>query len=195
MPSFTYCLLFLCTALAPLSLSGRRFQGYLNAGVNLSQIDGDKLAGFNQPGLAGGLQVNALLNDRWEASMELRYAQQGARRNSNDDPAAAYDRIRLHFVEAPFMLHFNEWKFQLGAGASYSRLVRFKTIDAFGDDVTDLQDFNPNQLAAVLGATIFLTPKSGLNIRWSKHFTNLQSNSNAPRWIARTISVQGVFLL
>lgn len=187
--------LIVVLALGPLFLSGQRFQGYLNAGVNFAQIDGDKLAGFNQPGLTGGLQVNAPFNDRWEVSMEMRYSQEGARRNNNDDPSAPYERIRLNFVEVPFMIRFNEWKFQLGAGVSYARLIDFKTIDAFGDDVSSLQRFNANQLSAVLGATVFLTPKSGLNIRWSKHITNLQSDANAPRWIPRAISIQGVFLL
>ncbi|MFM8361426.1 MAG: hypothetical protein ACKOA4_01895, partial [Haliscomenobacter sp.] len=74
-------------ALASLPLKAQqRFKSSFNAGLNLSQIDGDRLAGFNQPGLAAGLKVNTVLRPRWEWSLELLFSQQCARRNTNDDP-------------------------------------------------------------------------------------------------------------
>ena len=180
----------------PLKAQSQRFKSSFNAGLNLSQIDGDRLAGFNQPGLAAGLQVNTVLSPRWEWSLELLFSQQGARRNTHDDPAAAYDRIRLNRAEIPLMLQFNEWKFQVGAGLSYSRHISHKVVDAFGVDVSEQIVFRPNGLSAVIGATVFLRERSGLNLLWQKNFWDLHpASSSQPRWIGRSIGIRGVFLL
>ena len=170
-----------------------RFKGSLLAGLNLSQIDGDRLAGFNQPGAAAGIQVNTIFSTRWEMSMALQFAQQGARRNLNDDPAAAYARIRLNRVEVPVMLQFNEWKFQVGAGLSYSRLIRQRVLDSLEEDVSDQIGFRPDGLSYLFGGTFFFKPDTGFHIQWQKGLWSLLPAGSAQnRWISRNISLSWV---
>ena len=55
-------------------LPAQTFKAMVVVGGNLSQIDGDKLGGFNKLGLNTGLRVSADLNDRWSLSTEFLYS-------------------------------------------------------------------------------------------------------------------------
>lgn len=168
----------------------RTFQASLVGGFNLSQIDGDKLGGFNLIGLNAGAKVGFALSERWQLGLEMLYSQQGSRRVLNDDPAAFLERMRLNFVEVPLMIHFRDWKILVGAGLSYNRLINFKVEDVTGEDITDQQDFNPNIVSVVLGGTFMIRERLGLNIQWSKYLNDLQANPDAQAYIGRTVSVR-----
>lgn len=172
----------------------QRFQAGIVAGANLSQIDGDRLAGFNQPGISAGAKVATVLSDRWQLSLELLYSQQGARRTNNDDPFSAYEKIRLNFVEVPVLINFKEWKFHLFAGVSYNRLINSKVIDAFGVDVTDLQDFNENIFSLTLGGIYYINENVGVDIRWLRALSDLQAQQSRDSFIGRSLSFRLVYL-
>ncbi len=187
-------LLLLLFAMTTLSVNAQRFVGGVVAGVNLSQIDGDRLAGFHKIGFNAGGKVGAKLSDRWQLSLELLFSQQGARRVINDDPAAVYDDIRLNFVEAPVMINFKEWKFHVSAGVSYARLINFKVIDIFGADVTSLQNYNENIFSIHLGGTYYFNNKIGMEVRWFKSLNNLQALEGAGNYIGRSVSCRAIYL-
>jgi hypothetical protein len=191
--SHSWAIVFIFTFTA-YHTSAQRFIGGLTAGVNLSQIDGDRLAGFHQPGLNAGARVAAVLGERWQLSVEMLYSQQGARRSRYDDPGAALDNIRLNYVEAPFMLHFKEWKLLASAGLSYARLINARVIDIFGEEVTDSQNLDPNQFLVVLSATYFFSDKWGLNVGWSRSMNNMKADPGAGKWIGRNIHIRGLYL-
>ena len=172
------------------SLSGQTFEGGLVGGFNLAQLDGDKLGGFNKIGLNAGARVSANLSERWALSWQLLYSQQGSSRTRDDDPSSIYDKIRLNFVEAPFLLHFTDWKFELDAGVSYTRLISHKVTDFTGQDISDNQNYRPNSFFAVLGVTFWQNDTIGWNFRWIKAFNNLQADAGNGRFIGRTISLR-----
>ncbi len=172
----------------------RRFIGGVVAGINLSQIDGDLLAGFNKLGFNVGAQVSAVLAPRWQLGMEMLYSQQGSRRNLNDPPSATFDRVHLQFVEVPVMLHFLEWRFRIKAGISYARLINYRVEDVFGEDISEQQDFRPNLLFVRVGATYFFTPNIGLNLGWNKSLIDMEANENAGTLLGRNIHLRGVYL-
>lgn len=186
--------LVFCLFLLAANASAQRFQGGLVAGFNLSQVDGDKLAGFNKIGVNAGGKVAAILSERWQLSLELLYAQQGASRTRTDDPASIYDKIRLNFVEVPVMINFKEWKFHVSGGVSYARLINFEVIDFTGFDISDQQTFNENIFSLQLGATYYFNEKAGFEIRWIRALNDLQAEENASSLIGRTISIRGIYL-
>lgn len=183
-----------CFLMIVISLQAQRFQAGLVAGVNLSQIDGDRLAGFNQPGLSAGGKVATILSDRWQVSVEMLYSQQGARRNNKDDPSSAYDRIRLNFVEVPVAINFKEWKFHLTAGVSYARLINYKVIDFSGVDVTDSEDFNENIYSLVLGGIYYFREDMGVDVRWIRSLNDLQAAKDRDSLIGRSLSFKLIYL-
>jgi len=187
-------LLLAIFALVHTKSQAQRFQGGIIAGFNMSQLDGDRLAGYNQIGLVGGLRTSALLADKWHLSLELLYSQLGSDRSRNDDPFSPYDNIRLNFVEAPVFVSFTDWKFKIYAGGSYARLINYKVIDVLGEDITDDQTYNPDLFSLILGATFHFTDKIGLDVRWSRHLNSLQADAGDGRILGRQVSIRGLYL-
>lgn len=189
------CTLLVGRLLEAQTPSDRTFQASAIVGLNLSQIDGDKLSGFHQPGLNVGAKVDFSMAERWRLGLEMLYSQQGARRVFNDDPSATLDKLRLNFVELPLMVHFRDWKLQAGAGIIYHRLINFTASDVIGEDITDLQNFSTDVFSMVFGCTFDLKKQMGLNIQWSKYLTDLQADPNAVSYIGRSISIRWLYRL
>ncbi|MCB0572650.1 MAG: PorT family protein [Phaeodactylibacter sp.] len=198
--------LFLLSALSLSAQSDgpqRRFEGGLVAGFNMSQVDGDLLHGFHKIGVNAGGRVNAVLNERWRIGLELLFSQQGASRGRLDNPASQYDKIRLNFVEAPVLVHFQDWKIQATAGVSYGRLINYEVIDYTGEDATEQIPLRENLFSIVLGGTIFVSDNFGINIYWSKWLNNLRiGDTSTPtpvggesgKFIGRNVTVRGVYM-
>jgi hypothetical protein len=177
-------------------LHAQRFKAGVVAGVNLSQIDGDRLDGYNRLGISAGAKVAAMLTDtgRWQLSMELLYSQRGSNQTVTDDPASIYDNIRLNTVEVPVMLHFKDWKFLFSAGFIYNRLINYSVTDRTGIDITDDQTYDPNMFSFALASTFFFTKNLGLNIRWSRSITDIQADNRDSSFIDRTVAVRAVYM-
>ena len=182
----------------------RRFEAGVVAGMNLSQIDGDDLTGFNKIGVNVGARVDAILTERWRLSLEMLFAQQGASRHKLDNPASAFDKIRLNLVEAPVMVHFQDWKIQAIAGVSYARVINAEVIDYTGEDATESYPLQEDLFSIILGGTFFFQENLGINIQWSRWLNNLLvSDGNEPsplpgqqsgRWIGRTVTIRGIYM-
>lgn len=187
---FLYLMLFVC-----FTGSAQRFRATLAGGFNLSQIDGDGLGGFRQPGATAGLRVTAQLSDRWQIGPELLFSQEGSRKSSLEGSAFGFDNIRLQLVQVPLMLYFSDWKIQIGAGLSYGRLINFRVEDVTGADLTAENAFAEDILSIQLGATIYLQPQLGLNVRWSKYLSNLEQQEGRNRLLGRTLSFRLLYVL
>ncbi|MEZ4984012.1 MAG: porin family protein [Saprospiraceae bacterium] len=175
------------------------FTGMLVGGFNMSQIDGDRLHGFNKLGLHAGVGVDTRLSERWSLGLELLFSQQGASMVPRDDISSTYDKIKLNFVEAPLMIHFRDWKMQASAGVSYGRLVNYEVINDVGSDVSDLENYRTDIPSILFGGTYFFHEKWGLNVRWSKYLVSLKKdkdeNSDPVNFHGRTIAVRMFYLL
>ncbi len=160
----------------------------------MAQVDGDDMVGFNRIGLNGGAQVSANLNERWQLSLGFIFSQQGSNR-SKADPFGPYDNIRLNYLEAPVLFHFKEWKLLVTAGASYARLVNYKSISLIGEDITDLEQYKPGLVYYILGATLKMNERFGVNIQYSKSFGSFQDDEAKPKLINRMVTIRGVYFL
>jgi hypothetical protein len=172
----------------------QRFEGSLVGGAVLAQIDGDRMAGYNKFGFQAGARVNTLLMERWAFGLELLFSQHGSSRTLND-PGAVFDKIRLSLVEAPVMIYFRDWKFQVGAGLSYGRLINSEVIDILGDNVSDTQNFREDLLQYNLSVAFQFTEEWALDVRWSKYITNLQADGAAGTFLGKHIAIRGIYTL
>jgi hypothetical protein len=177
------------------SLSGQTFKAALVGGFNFSQLDGDLLIGFHQPGFYAGGQVFTPLNNRWDITTGLAFSQEGARRTLNDNPNAIFDKIRMNYVEIPLFLCFNEWKFKLYTGPVYGRLINYKVIDYLGIDITNLQNWRNNQLSGAMGITFIPSGKWGFDFRWHKSITNIRKDPGAAGMLGRSISFRMFYFI
>lgn len=176
------------------TLPAQTFQGSIVAGMNISQIDGDALFGFHQPGVNAGVRVVAVLNDRWRVGPEILFSQQGAQRPNNSGNISIYDRFRLNTLEVPLMAYYKDWRITAEGGFSYQRLIDYEVISDGGEDVTAVTPLQDNLFAIKLGATIYFSPNWGLNVRWSKHLLDIDvDNGINTSFKGRTVSVRAVY--
>ncbi|WP_187271177.1 outer membrane beta-barrel protein [Neolewinella aurantiaca] len=189
-------LLFLLLILGSASAGAQTFRASLLAGGNFSQIDGDDLFGYHQFGLNAGIRVVAVLNDRWRVGPEILFSQQGARRNQNSANVSAFDQIDLNTLEIPLMVYFKDWRLTAEAGLSYQNLFSYTIISSGGEDITAATPLNSDLLAIKAGVTFFLTERLGLNMRFSKHLTNIDPDQSLnTSFKGKSISVRAVYTL
>ncbi len=106
----------------------REFFGGVIAGTNLSQIEGDGIAGYNKVGANVGAIVYARLKGPWAASMEILYSQKGSLANYSQQIdytlTLTHYSINLNYAEIPVLINvFDKHKNHASFGLSYSRLV------------------------------------------------------------------------
>lgn len=188
---FPFFLIFL----GSIGSNAQTFEGALLVGVNLSQIDGDLLAGYNQPGLNAGARVTINLSERWKASTGLQFAQMGSSFSKGDPVNALYDNIRINAVEVPVLAHFIEWRFRVSGGLSYSRVINYSAADVIGGSLTEQTDLRDNILSLALGAAYFFNDHWGVDFLWTKSLTNVQANPDANTFIIRNLSFRLIFIL
>lgn len=110
----------------------KTFVGGLIAGVNFSQVDGDSYKGYKNVGLSTGVVVYARLMPNIAASLEILYAQKGAKSNgpqlSNGGiTLITKQNILLNYAEIPIQINFfDKRRSHFGAGLSYAQLINSK---------------------------------------------------------------------
>lgn len=116
-------------------LNCQNFGGGFYAGLAATQISGDRLAGFNKPGLNAGIFTNLTLNEKLKVQLELSYIQKGSRDNANPDKGDFESYLlRLNYVEIPFLLNYRVNKsLSFEAGPYFSYLLGFSEKDFYGD--------------------------------------------------------------
>lgn len=111
-------------------LHAQLFKGEVFGGLGMAQVDGDDCYGYKR--LKGQVGAGVLLNvvDDWlDVGMEIVYNPKGAfKRDSisySSYYAGRYD-LKLNYVEVPVMVYFiDKYRYSIGVGASYGRLVGF----------------------------------------------------------------------
>ena len=188
-------LIYLGIFLFLIKTEGQQFRGSIVSGLNLAQIDGDLLSGFNQPGLRGGFHLDSRINDRWSMAMELAFSQSGSRRQLTDSPGAVIHKIRLNQVEVPVLVQFTEWKFKVGSGLIYQRLFNYAIKDIAGSDVTKFYSFRNNHLSFLAACTVQFNERWGMMLSWSKSINALQTDNPAIKFRSRIIGIQSIIYL
>jgi len=150
------CAKIFCTFLLTVGLSaayGQGFTGGLKGGFDLSQIDGDKLAGYHKGGLIFGVYINRKLSSRLNWQMEMIYINKGSKLGTNPEKGQYnYFRIAADYIEVPVLLQFWVEKIQSNfeAGLTFSTLIRSKKEDQYGE-VNLIGDFKRFGMGYLLG--------------------------------------------
>ena len=148
-------LIILLFALSPV-LNAQRFKGAVMGGINISQVDGDLVVGYNKVGGTFGLAAILPIKKNWDITLETVFNQKGAREKAQyqywiyDSTAMSLDstlytgeyQLNLNYVEVPLMAHYTDKeRLTVGLGFSYGRLVNVKetehggTIPPYSDTV------------------------------------------------------------
>lgn len=152
-----------------MKLQAQEFKAKLIGGLYASQIEGDKLVGFNKPGLVGGVGASFPLGDSWSLEPEILYSQKGSR--SSEQEQLRFNRtetIALDYIEMPLIANYklrDDLVFQFGL--SPNLLINAQVDDGLGRGFQNTRSqFRDWDFCSVLGAEYILYERWGLNIRW-----------------------------
>lgn len=152
----------------------RTFYGGLLGGASFTQVDGDAYAGYNKVGINAGGIVYARLAEKFAASIEILYAEKGARGhydfylNSSDTVVNDY-RIKLRYAEVPIQLNFfDRRRSHFGAGFSYAQLITGEEIIGTdrGDINADAYPFRKADVNFLVTGNLHLVKGLFLNARF-----------------------------
>ncbi|PCH94770.1 MAG: hypothetical protein COB85_05275 [Bacteroidetes bacterium] len=132
-----YLLLIICCLTATLA-SSQGFDAGILTGANMSQVDGDRLAGYKKINGIFGVFVNRKFNNILRAQMEMNYIGKGSKQAANPDSGITYFRkISLHYLEVPLMLQFwwEKYNVHVDMGITYGVLLSQREEDEHGDKV------------------------------------------------------------
>lgn len=166
-----------------LLLSAESFQAQAlqwggSAGINVSQISGDGLNGFNKIGLLIGPQVRYPMKGRFSMSAELLFSQKGSRNKPNASTGNYYSSaIKLNYIDLPITCNWRVNDFLFDTGLSLDFLLQQKTEN---DGVIRDPDvpFNKVELGAVLGFRYLIKEEFYLGFRFFHSVLPTRQNPN-----------------
>jgi hypothetical protein len=181
--------LILILLIAGLFLPGpaqsQHIYGAFSTGVNLSQVDGDEVYGFNKVGLNIGPSVIIPFGKKknWSVTMELLFSMLGARQQSeygadsiekDSSRIGLYDgyKLDLNYVQVPVLLHFTDKKvIAAGVGLLYGQLVGYKEMEEYNDlrgwIPSTYKSFNNYDLEVIGDIRIRIWQRLWFNARYS----------------------------
>jgi hypothetical protein len=159
-----FTLFFLFISLT--AINAQVFNAGVSGGINISQVEGDGLAGYNKAGATFGLFVNTLLSEYLAAQFEINYSPKGSQlKTSLENPL--YYRMELHYIEFPLMISYMlPAEFTAEAGLSGGYLFSAKEKDEFGEMPVS-HPFRKREIAALIGFSRVLSDKISVNLRIS----------------------------
>ena len=175
------------------SAQAQRFIGYLSAGANFSQIEGDDVHGFYKVGVNAGPGVMLPLGRKQNMSIsaELLFVQKGSRCSYRRDPfdtilyhpsmyadvnrAIPFDstikcNIALDYSQIPIIFRYEDMRSgcYIGAGFAWSRMVRAKEVYNGFTRTTSVTSgtYRTSDWTFLVDAGIRLYKNLTLNVRW-----------------------------
>lgn len=175
------------------SAHAQRFVGYVAAGANFSQIEGDDVHGFYKVGVNAGPGIKLPLGAKQNMSIsaELLFTQKGSRCSARRDPfdtiyyapsmyedvnrAIPFDstikcRMSLDYIQIPLIFRYEDLRSGcfIGAGFAWSRLIRAKEIYNGFTRTTSVTSgtFRTSDWTFLVDAGVRLYKNLTLNVRW-----------------------------
>lgn len=140
-------------------LSAQSFRAGLRGGLAGTQVNGDRLTGYNKGGLIFGGFVNRKLTEHLSAQFEIIYIQKGSRKPTSEIDNSYY-LLRVNYIEVPLMLQwFMNKKIGIAAGPSFGSLLSSHEENEWGE-FNSGGSFKKFELSA----------NAGLIYRFSDHF-------------------------
>ena len=141
---FLICLILLL--ISSYNVYSQRVLGAIAAGMNLSQVDGDEIYGFNKVGFNIG--PSAIIpfgkTKKFSVNFELLFSQKGSYEkigpsDTTGEPQPYY-KLKLDYVEVPVFVRYTDRNLVSGGlGFSYGQLVGVKEIEHGTRTETNLQ--------------------------------------------------------
>jgi Outer membrane protein beta-barrel domain len=149
-----------------------RFHAGVRAGLCGSQVNGDRLEGFNKLGIVAGLYVKRKFSEKFTGQMELVFIQKGSRKPTDD--YNSYYRLRVHYIEVPVLLQYKaSAKLSVYAGPSFGTLI-FSGEDSEFGPYRNILPFSKFELSGNAGVLYKLSDDWAFDARYSASITTIR---------------------
>lgn len=159
-----------------------------------SQIDGDKLAGYDKPGGIVGMGMELFVGKKVGIQPEISYCQKGARSTSK---SLYYSIVRLTYLDIAGITNiYLKENLAVQAGFSYGVLLKASADGGLGF-VDASSYFNKGDFCYLVGIDYRFTPRTSANLRFGYSLFNISSNTgtNTSPQYNNTLSFTLRFLL
>lgn len=160
------------------SVKAQQFQGGFFGGAVASQVNGDGLVGFNQPGLQLGAFVALPYKENGTFQMELLYTMKGARQLPEDSGSVLY-ASRLHYADLNLLYRYRYKSLGFEIGPTLSFLLLASESDLYGDITPDVE-WQRLHLAAFAGINYFFSDTWYVSFRSGSSITPARKGPNSP---------------
>ncbi len=164
------------------SLSAQIIKGEALLGLNLTQIEGDQVAGFKKFGLNIGAGVLIPFKKKWDVSMEVTFNQKGSREGNQSKSTDTLDNVykaRLNYVEIPLLIHFTDKDFlTIGGGFAWGRLVGVQEWEhgsIVESTTVNSGTFNKNDFSYIIDARIKIYGPLKFGVRYQNSLTKIRT--------------------
>ena len=166
-------------------VSGQKIKGAVFGGVNITQIDGDEIYGYNKFGFNAGAAAIIPLKKNWSVSLETIYNQKGSKQKqsySADSLTGEY-KLKLNYLEVPVLVHYTDKDIiTAGAGFSWGRLVKAKEEEHSGNQTpyTDIVGFNKDDINVLVDLRLRVYKRLRFNIRFAYSVAKIRTRKYDP---------------
>ncbi len=155
-------------------IPAQKFGGTMILGFNASQIDGDRLAGYDKLGINAGIGLNYNLKEPWQLNIDFLFSQRGSRSSFIKNKYEPIRKITLNYLELPVYISYRDWflnkeqyyKIQGYAGLSAGRL--FSVKNSLNDSDFDEKNFIKNDLSYLIGAKFYFNKHIAISSRYTR---------------------------
>jgi len=163
--------------LSAFHISAQSFDFYALAGPAVSQIDGDRVGGYNKLGAIAGIGVAHSVTSDWQALMELEYVSKG--KASYAENSGATYTTALHYIQLPILAKYElTHNIHVESGLSLAFLMSYQFYE--DNEPISSDPFQPLKFDFdwLLGATYTINEYWKVNLRFAYSILHMNEISD-----------------
>ncbi len=186
------------------SLVGQTFRTGLITGAHICKLTGNANDSYNHLGYNVGARIATDIHRQVRISTDFLYSRKGNVVSNVLSETTKYENIRLDYIEIPVMISAMDWmddpeeekyyKLHFTIGGSFGRLINYKAIDNFGEDVTPQQAFDKTAISVMGGLVYYTSEHFGINLQFNSSFSNIQRTTRSPSMKSRSWTLNIIYM-
>jgi hypothetical protein len=149
------------------NVNAQNFKLMLSSGINFSQVNGDKLAGFHKLGLVAGAGVSRKISNNQQWSFEFLYSEKGSKDIVTLGDPIQDTIFKFNYIEIPFCYHY-QFKPKLNLQFGVYTAVNIKSVYSDGLENYDISEQIYATDYGILGGLSYeLSPQTKIQTRLS----------------------------
>lgn len=189
----SFTILLILSIFINVKIKAQIFEGEITTGLCTSQIDGDKLDGFNKMGGFAGFYVRAHLSEKAAIQSGIHYIGKGSKEKIESNGIVySTTKVGLHYLEVPFQFRYTYKKVLFfDAGLSFAYLIGSR-FEENGEEI-DKNRFHLSDFDYCLNFSIgyHITEKFDAALKFSNTFptphASITDDRNLSNWFNRLI--------